>query len=449
VGVRIAVVGGGISGLTAAFALQTAGHAVVCLEPSARPGGHMWTERRDGFLCEGGPEAVLDGAPDTRALIEALGLEPELVRVSRAARRRMIYVRGRLRLVPSDPLALLSTDLLSAGAKLRLMREPWIPARPEDDPEDETVLAFGERRLGAEAARNIVAPAILGIFAGDAGMLSVKSAFPRLKALETRHGSLIRGLRAMRKEGGPPGRAFSFRDGLERLPQQLAAKLGERLVRARAERLVRGEGGWVIEAVAAEGARRIEADAVVLATPPRVASALLAPVDRPAADALDKIPVAPAAVVCLGFASTEIGMDLGGYGFLVARGEDPQILGCQYESSVFSGRAPEGGTLLRVILGGAFEPGVASESEASLIARACADLRTVAGLSATPTFSTVFRIPEAIPQYHVGHAERVAAVEGVAARAPGLHVIGAALRGAGVNDCIRSATALARSLGAG
>jgi oxygen-dependent protoporphyrinogen oxidase len=440
---RVVVVGGGISGLTAAFHLQVAGHDVTCVEPSPRPGGHMRSERRDGFLCEAGPEAVLDGAPETRALVEALGLEPELVRVSPVSRRRMIYVRGRLRLVPTDPFALLSTDLLSAGAKLRLLREPWIPARREDDPEDETVLAFGERRLGAEAARNVVAPAILGIFAGDAGLLSVKSAFPRLKALETRHGSLLRGLRAVRKEGGPRGRAFSFRDGLERLPQQLAAKLGERLVCARVERLTRGELGWLAEA----GARRFEADVVVLATPPRVTSALLAPIDRPAATALDQIPVAPAVVVCLGFASADIGVELGAYGFLVARGEAPQILGCQYESTVFPGRAPDGGALLRVVMGGAFEPGIASESEGSLVARACADLRTVAGLAAEPTFTTVFRIPEAIPQYHVGHGGRVATVEGIATRAPGLHVIGAALRGAGVNDCIRSATAFARSLG--
>jgi oxygen-dependent protoporphyrinogen oxidase len=454
VGVRIAVVGGGISGLTAAHRLAAAGHDVVCFDPGDRPGGLVRTERVEGFLCELGPESILDGAPATRALVEELGLEGQVVRAAPAARRRLVYVDGRLRPVPSGPFSLLSSDILSAAAKWRLVRESGVPPRDPDSEPGESVYDFGARRLGDEAARKLVAPAVIGIFAGDARDLEVKTAFPRLVALETRHGSLTKGLRAMRREGGAPGRSFSFRDGLERLPAALAARLGARLRRARAVALGRdggrdGSGGrWSVrvEDVPSGAASTEIADAVVVAASPRAAAGLVEPV-VPEAAALARVPLAPAAIVFLGFRAGPPDVDLGAYGFLVARGEGPTMLGAQFESSVFPGRAPAGGALIRCILGGTFEPGVVAESDEALAARARQDLRAVLGLERPPDFVLVRKLAEGIPQYRLGHDRLVAAIEAAAARAPGLHLLGYALRGVAVNDCIRNAAALAQALG--
>jgi protoporphyrinogen/coproporphyrinogen III oxidase len=451
--VRVVVVGAGISGLTAAWRLQGLGHDVTCVDPSRRPGGLIRSERRDGFLCEVGPQAIVDGAPETRALVTDLELAPEVVRPAPAARRRYVYTRGRLRAVPTTPPSLLSSDLLSLAGKWRLLREPWVKPRPLQA-EEESVLAFAERRLGPEAARNLVGPAIIGIFAGDAARLSLRSALPRLHDLETQHGSLLRGLRALRKGGALLGKSFSFRQGLERLPQALSTRLGDRLRHAEVHELHReGDGSWSVELrpsgsdVAESPPPILKADAVVLATPPRVTASLLAPLLPEAAQALRSVPLAPVAVVCLGFQTTDIGMDLNAYGFLVAREQGPKLLGCQYESTIFPGRAPAGCVLLRALYGGTFDPDAVEESDDALVRRAWQELRTIAGLSRFPDVTAVWRIRDAIPQYELGHLARVTTVERATATLPGLHVLGLALFGIGVNDCIRAATQLARTIG--
>jgi oxygen-dependent protoporphyrinogen oxidase len=211
--VKIAVIGGGLSGLCAAHHLVKAGHDVTCFEAASRPGGLIRSERRDGFLCEAGPQAILDGAPEVRALFDDLGLTARVCRPAPAARRRMIYIDGKLRAVPTGPGSLLSTDLLSWKGKWRLVREGSIRERPTV--EDESVLEFAARRGGREAAERLAAPAVIGVFSGDAARLSMRSAFPRMAALEERHGSLIRGMKAARREGSSAGQSVSFPEGLE------------------------------------------------------------------------------------------------------------------------------------------------------------------------------------------------------------------------------------------
>jgi oxygen-dependent protoporphyrinogen oxidase len=438
--VRFTIVGGGISGLAAAHGLVARGHDVVLLDAGAAAGGLIASVRRDGFLCEHGPQAVLDGPEETRALIAAAGLSARAQQAAPAARKRFVYVGGALRPFPASPPALLTTNLLSFGGKLRLLGEPFVAPGRQDA--DESVLAFVTRRFGREAAERAAAPALIGVFAGDAAALSVRSALPRVAAMEREHGSILRALRH-RKPGSGMGHPVSFPDGLAELPAALARALGDRRRAGRAAEIAPVAGGW---RVVTENGATIDSEQLVLATPATTTAALLSAHAPEAAAALRAIPHAPVAVVCLGFlgagAGTEIGMNLDAYGFVVARGEGVQLLGCQYETSVFPGRAPAGGVLLRALLGGTFHPELVDADDGAIAAQAVGDLRRAAGLTRDPDFVDVWRARPGIPQYDLAHAARVRAVDDAVARLPGLAVIGNALRGVGVNDCIAAAARL-------
>jgi oxygen-dependent protoporphyrinogen oxidase len=468
--VRIAILGRGISGLAAAHFLTRAGHDVISIDPSPEPGGLMRSERIEGFLCETGPQALLNGPAPTRALIAGAGLEPRLIAASTAARRRLIHANGRLHPLPMNPVALVRSGLLSWRGKLRLLREPFLRAGAASAGSagggaDESVLDFGIRRFGEPAARALLAPAVIGIYATDAALLSAQSAFPRLVEMERKHGSVMRGALAQRRAGGGAGRPVSFPDGLQELARALSEALGSRRIVAAARQIQRSGDGWRVSL--STGGAPVDAAAVVIATDAAPAAALLEPLAPAAAAALRGVPQAPSVVACLGFRAggPPIGMDLNAYGFLVTRGErggqtggetdnrDParrpppiRVLGCQYESSIFAGRAPEGAVLLRAILGGTFDPGIIDESDGAIAAIATADLRRLAGLTRDPDFVRVWRHPAAIPQYRLGHAAKVAAADRDLARHPGLSLIGHTLRGVGLNDCIATAAGLVAQL---
>jgi oxygen-dependent protoporphyrinogen oxidase len=265
--------------------------------------------------------------------------------------------------------------------------------------------------------------------------------------MEREHGSVLRALMRRKRGGRGLGRPVSFPDGLGELPAALARMLGSRRRVARAAEIapisVGGSGGWRV--TTADGAF-IESERLVLATPAAATAALLAPHAPEAAAALRAIPHAPVAVVCMGFRTADLGMSLDAYGFVVARGEDVRTLGCQFETSVFSDRAPEGGVLLRALLGGTFDPGLVDADDATIAAQAVGDLRRAAGLTREPDLVDVWRARPGIPQYDLAHGARVRAVDDAVARLRGLAVIGNALRGVGVNDCIAAATRLAAEL---
>jgi oxygen-dependent protoporphyrinogen oxidase len=300
---------------------------------------------------------------------------------------------------------------------------------------------------------------VIGIYAGDAAHLSIRSALPRLYELEQKHGSVLRGALAQRgnrasggsgSDGAGPPRSFSFPEGLEELPRGLAARLGARLVVARAAAVERNGAGFRVQI---ESGGPVDAERVVVTTPASVTARLLAPLAPAAATAIASVPHAPLAVTALGFRTAssasgklDLGMDLEAYGFVVARGEGVDLLGCQYESSIFEQRAPAGAVLLRALQGGTFDPAIVDATDDEIATRAVADLRRVAGLRAEPDFVAVWRHPAGIPQYDLGHAARVQAVEADLARVPGLRVIGQATSGVGLNDGIAAAADLARNL---
>jgi oxygen-dependent protoporphyrinogen oxidase len=444
--VRVAVIGGGISGLTAAHALGTSGHDVACIEPGTPPGGVVRSERHDGFLCETGPQALLDSAPATRRLIEDLGLSARVLATLPTAKRRFLYRDGRLQPLPLSPPALLRSSLLSWRGKLRLLREPFIKRPKAVDP-DETVLAFGTRRFGLEAARHLLAPAVIGIYAADAATLAVQAALPRIAGFEREAGSILRGAIAARKQGGGAGKTVSFPDGLQELTGAIATRLGDRLIAGSARAIERRQNRWSIAIDG--GPASVDADAVVIAASGAASAALLDDLAPRAAASLRAVPHAPAAVVSLGFHSAEpaLGMDLAAYGFIVPREQGiDYLLGCQYETSIFPHRAPEGAVLLRAILGGTFCPDVVNKSDDTIAAIAVDDIGRVAGLNRDPDFVRVWRHPAGLPQYRPGHAALVAAAEADLARQPHLHLIGQTLFGVGVNDCIAAAAALAMRL---
>lgn len=445
---RVLIVGGGISGLATAHLLAAAGKDVTLLDDDARPGGLIASTRRDGFLCERGPQAMLDGSEEARALIASTGLDARAVPASRAARRRFVYVDGALRPFPASPPELIKTSLFAWPSKLRLFLEPFIPRRRRDPDEgpDESVLSFVSRRFGGAAARRAAGPALIGVFAGDAAALSMRAALPRIEALEREHGSVIRGLfRARRSGGAGLGRPLSFPDGLAELPRTLADKLGSRRMLGRAVAIEpygqsssRAGLGWRVHR---DGAPTVECDRLILATPAAATAALLAAHAPEAAATLQAITHAPVAVVCLGFhaPADALGMDVEAYGFVAARGEGVKVLGCQYDSSVFPGRAPAGTVLLRVLVGGAFDPDLVEAEDSGIAALVLGDLRRIAGLTRDPDMVDVWRVRPGIPQYDLQHRARVRAIDEALRPLAGLTVIGHALRGVGITECIRTA----------
>lgn len=428
------VVGAGLSGLVCGRALAARGEGVRVLERSARPGGVVRTERREGFLLELGPNTVRP-TPELLTLVRELGLESEML-LSDPRATRFLAWNGTLHALPSSPLSLLATPLLSARGKLRLIAEPFVPRGRATA--DETVHAFFSRRLGAEAADRFVAPFVSGIFAGDSRTLSAEAAFPALVRGERDHGSLfawaVRG-RSKRPENPVRG-LLSFRDGLETLPRALAASLGSRLeAAANARALVPSGGRWKVET----GSGTREAERVVLACPAGEAARLVTGFAPEAAAALSAIRQPPVAVLHFSWPRAALSRPLRGFGHLAIRSSGRRVLGAVWSSSLFPGRAPEGHELVTAFAGGATDPEAPALPDGELVDLAARELSEVLGATREPRLLALTRWAHAIPQYEIGHGERVAAVSRAEARWPGLFFAGSYRGGVSVGDVVSNA----------
>ncbi len=460
---RVAIVGGGIAGLSLAHALlrrgaRDRGVEVTVVEKSPRPGGNIRTEEVDGYLCEWGPNGFLDSVPETLELIGSLGLEDHVQVSDERARKRYIYRRGRLHLLPGGPGEFLASGLLSGRGKLRIALEPFAPPRPEGD---ETIHAFASRRIGREAADVLIDSMVSGVFAGDSRQLSLRACFPKMWQMETDHGGLVRALFAKMRQrrrgpegaiGSPAGRLTSFRGGTEELVRGLAQALGDRLrtsarIVALRESPAAGDGSpgrrYVLDL---ERGGAVEANAVVLSGPSSESAAIVAGADPELAGALREIPAAPLVVVCLAYEESRLPRPLDGFGFLVPRGEGPRILGALWDSSIYPGRAPAGRVLIRAMVGGAQDPEAIALSEDRLLEIVRGDLAVTMGLDLEPVFLRIFRHPLGIPQYTVGHRYRLERIEEYLARHPALHVAGNSYRGVAINSCVAEAGPLADRL---
>ena len=449
------VVGGGIAGLSAAYALsQSDGPPIACtlVEADSRLGGKILTEQADGFVIEGGPDSFLSQKPWGIELCRKLGLEDRLIGTNPDRRRTFVYSRGRLEELP-EGLALgfptrlgpfLRSGLLSWPGKLRLGAEIFVPRRREES--DESLGDFFRRRLGREALERIIEPLMTGIYAGDADRLSIRATFPRFPEMEREHGSIVRsmlGARRRQQASGMGERArwtpfVTLRGGLSELVQTLTSRLSAvKVCLGRRVTAVRSCGTALGYEVLVDGESPLKADAVVLATPAFGAAGLLAPLDATVAGMLGAIPYASTATVTLGFRREGFSHDLDGYGFVIPRIEGRALLASTWSSSKWGHRAPDGSVLIRAYLGGAGREAVLERSDQELVELVRADLRHVMGVTEEPVMTRVFRWPRAMPQYLVGHLDRLAAIEERLARLPGVFVAGAAYRGVGIPDCIR------------
>jgi oxygen-dependent protoporphyrinogen oxidase len=451
---RVAVVGGGIAGLALGFELVRRGANARVLEAGPRPGGNIRSERRGGYLCEWGPNGFLDNEPATLQLVDALGLRDELAPAGEAAHTRWIVRGGRLRSLPLSPAKFLTSDVLSVSGRLRVLCEWAQPARR--DASDESVWDFARRRIGREAADVLVDAMVTGIYAGDPRRLSLEGAFPRMRTLEREHGGLFRGMRAQRAARraagaanggaaggplGPGGTLTSFRGGMETIVQALSRALGSNLVvNARVARLDRQGTLWRLEL---ENGAPMEAEHVVLACPSWQAAPLVRALDHELGDWLDAIPSAPVAVVCIGWKEADVQAVPRGFGFLVPGRERLGILGTLYDTWVFPDRSEPGTVLWRTMIGGARERGAIDLDDGALVERALRAYAKLLGLHATPHMTAVVRHLKGIPQYPVGHVERLGRIEDRLQRHPGLLLAGNSYRGVAMNSCIKEAATLA------
>lgn len=461
---RAVVVGGGIAGLTAAYRLhrQAPDLTVTLVESSPRLGGKILTEHPDGLVIEAGPDSFLSAKPAATQLCEELGLGDDLVGTSEAGGGTYILRDGRLEplpegisgLVPTRARPLLRSGLLSTRAKLRLGLEVVVP--PRRGAGDESVAAFVRRRFGVEAYERMAQPLLSGIYAGDAEQLSLLATFPRLRESERTHGSLIRGMLAQRRAAAPrpagpaaPRRSafLSLRRGLAELTDTLADALDGADVRtglAATAVAWRGDGRWALHL--ADGSV-LAADALLLATPAWASADLLDELAAALAATLRGIPYTSTATITLAYRRADLG-DLGaGRGFVIPRVEDRELTAVTWVTSKFPGRAPEDLALVRGFVGRAGREGAVALDDDDLVARMRRELREILGLGAEPVLARVYRWPRALPQYTLGHLERVAAIERHVAELPGLELLGSAYRGVGIPDCIQSGSdAAARAL---
>jgi protoporphyrinogen/coproporphyrinogen III oxidase len=460
---HVAIIGGGITGLAAAYFLEAAAQeqklpvSYSLLEQSDRWGGKIRTEMvaefaDEPFVVEGGPDSFITQKPWALQLAHRLGLEEELLPTNDAGRQIYVLNKGQATPLPEGVLLIVPTKLkpfvlsplISPLGKLRMGLDLVLPAKRHG--EDETLATFITRRLGAEALDKIAEPLMSGIYNAEADKQSLLATFPRFRAIEEKHGSLIRGMLAARQARSapsvngqtpkPPSLFISFKKGMETLVTALRQELhGDLRLNTAVEGLEAGEkGGYRLSL--GDGSA-LQADAVILAVPAYVAARLLRPLVPDAARKLEAIRYVSTGTISLGYRAEEIGDLLPGHGLVVPASEARHVNAVTISSSKFDQRAPEGMVLVRAFFGGSRTPQMMDVPDAELLTLVRAELRQTMGIRGAPLFHRIYRWPRANPQYDVGHLERVAAIE--EALPPGLFVTGSPFRGIGIPDCVHQA----------
>jgi protoporphyrinogen/coproporphyrinogen III oxidase len=451
----VAVIGAGITGLTAAFWLKQRGTSVVVYEAADRAGGVIRSERQSGYLAELGPSSMSAPTAATAALISELGLDASVVHASPEVRTRYIVRRGKLVRLPLAPAELLTSRLLSNSAKLAVFGEPLVETG--DSPLDESVAAFVRRRFNQEVLDYVVNPFVAGIFAGDPEQLSIRHALPQLQALERAHGSVmkayLKSARAQREPAKGPGAAgglISFKAGLQELTDTLARELKPDVrLRAPVTQIRTGPRGWTVGA--AFQAPDVY-DAVIFAAPSHALDDIdLDLTGGERLGTLTSIIHPPVAVLALGFSREQVAHPLDGFGFLTPEVERRRVMGVIFSSTLFPERAPAGHVLLTAFAGGTRDPDFVDADPQTLSARVLDELRMLLGIQGEPTFRSIQVWPKAIPQYVLGYGRFKDIAEQAEQNNPGLALAGTYRDGVALGDAIaageRAASRISKFLG--
>jgi oxygen-dependent protoporphyrinogen oxidase len=440
----VAIIGGGVSGLATAHDLKQRGHRVMVLERQTHAGGNAVSERRDGFLMEHGPSTMNAHLPVSSEISRQLGLDGQRCDLGDGVHNRYLVSDGELSGISTGALGFLTASYLSPLAKLRILAEFLVPHG--SGVADETVLEFCSRRFGREFAERVMDPMVAGIYGGGrASELSVAAIFPMLVALEEKYGSVTLGVMHRRREGGkmPGSRLFSWRDGMATLTRTLAQDLRENIRTGVAvRRILPHHNGFKID-LGNRGSLR--AKTVVVATQAHVAAQLISELDAEGMTAAKQIQAPPLAVVFLGFPRKAVAHPLDGLGFLTAEAEKRNILGSQFCSTMFPGRAPEGYVAVSAYIGGTRAPDLARLSAPELIDLARREFRDLIGATGEPTVAQVRHWPVGLPQYRAGHRGLIKTLGGTSERQAGLFLTGNYFAGPSVAVCLNVArkTALA------
>ncbi|MHB8302826.1 MAG: TIGR04053 family radical SAM/SPASM domain-containing protein [Acidobacteriaceae bacterium] len=462
---RIAIIGGGITGLATAFYLQEYAHDAVditLIEGAPRLGGKIASAQESGFVVEGGPDSFITQKTAALELCRDLGLNKDLVGCNHSTTPTYVWSRGKLHpmpegmmlMAPTMMLPFLRSGLISWPGKARMGMEMLVPKRVDD--EDESLASFVRRRFGNEALDKIAAPLMAGIFAADPEKLSLQSTFPMFLEMERKHGSLLRGiLRQKRRKEQipvrpgpkqvPPPMFVTLRGGLQQLVDAIVARLPMQTILLNRHVLAVTRDREQYRIALSDGSHFL-ADEIVFATPACVTANLVREIDPVLALKLRAVRYVSTATVSLGFKRSDIELPLDGFGFVVPHNENRQITACSWSSTKFNHRAPEGHTLMRVFVGGARAEALAEQDETALVELARQELRATMGIGATPVLTKVYRWHKANPQYDVGHQARTADIDKIVGWHHGLHLAGAAYHGAGIPDCIQGAIKVARSI---
>jgi oxygen-dependent protoporphyrinogen oxidase len=442
----VAIIGAGITGLTAAFYLKRAGGNVTVFEAGARAGGVIQSIRKDGFLAEFGPNTILETSPKISQLIRDAGLEARKLNSDPRAGARFVVRYGRPIEMPGSPLGFFTTPLFSAQAKFAVLREPFIP--PRRDGAEESIGQFVVRRFNREFLDHAIDALVAGIYAGDPNKLSLPHAFPKLKALEDNYGSMIKGqifgARDRKKRGEvAKDRAakFSFDEGLQVLPDTLAGQLGDSLkLNSPVTKLAQTANGWRV--TTANGGQ--EFDSVIFCgTAYKLAELGIEAAQKISTTAFSEISYPPVSAVVLGFKREDVAHPACGFGMLIPKIEGFKILGSIFSSALFPNRAPAGHVTLTSYIGGARYPELGLLPEKDLVEATLADLRGLLGVKGRPVFVQTATYPCAIPQYNVGYGKYRQLLNDLEVQSPNLFFAGHYRDGVSLGDSIVSGVNIA------